>query len=139
VKTLIEYAKSFIGKPYIWGAEGPTGFDCSGLVQEILRSVGEDPKDDQTAQALYNYFSQHNMTAPTAGALVFYGKSIKEITHVAFSIDNFRVIEAGGGGSKCINTAMADHFKGMVRMRPYNHRADQVAIVLPDYINCNKE
>jgi cell wall-associated NlpC family hydrolase len=54
---LIQYAMSFIGVPYRWGGSNPiTGFDCSGLVQEILKSVYMDPPGDQTAEALYQYF-----------------------------------------------------------------------------------
>ena len=141
MKLLIEYAKSFIGKPYIWGAEGPTGFDCSGLVQEILRSVGEDPAGDQTAQALYDHFfdTATKLPEPESGALVFYGKSHKAISHIAFGIDNFRVVEAGGGGHGCINVDAANRINAMVRIRPYNHRKDIVCILLPEYIHCKKE
>ena len=56
MQTLTNYAKSFIGKPYSWAGETPMGgFDCSGLVQTILRSVGLDPAGDQSAQALMDY------------------------------------------------------------------------------------
>jgi cell wall-associated NlpC family hydrolase len=34
------YACSLIGKPYIWGAAGPSGYDCSGLTLAAWRSVG---------------------------------------------------------------------------------------------------
>jgi cell wall-associated NlpC family hydrolase len=141
VKTLIEYAKSFIGMPYIWGAEGVTGFDCSGLVQEILRSIGEDPKGDQTAQELYRIFSKEGDKSEKcqAGALCFYGKSLSFITHVAFGIDNFRVVEAGGGDSTCVDLHSAAKRSAMVRIRPHNHRSDLVAMVMPEYINCKKE
>jgi cell wall-associated NlpC family hydrolase len=33
-------ACSLIGKPYIWGAAGPTGYDCSGLTLTAWGSVG---------------------------------------------------------------------------------------------------
>ena len=36
----VEYALSQIGKPYIWGAEGPTAFDCSCLAQAAYGSAG---------------------------------------------------------------------------------------------------
>lgn len=141
MRTLIEYAKSFIGKPYIWGTEGPTGFDCSGLVQEILRSVGEDPKGDQSAQALHDHFKVHGATTSQclAGAICFYGKSDSSITHVAFAIDNFRIIEAGGGDSTCVDEKSANKKMAMVRMRPYNFRKDLQKMFVPEYINCVKE
>ena len=39
-ELMIEYSKTFIGKPYRWGGEGVLGFDCSGFIQEVLRCVG---------------------------------------------------------------------------------------------------
>jgi NlpC/P60 family len=35
-------AASLIGKPYVWGAEGPRAFDCSGLTQYAYQRVGID-------------------------------------------------------------------------------------------------
>lgn len=36
----VEVAAGLIGKPYVWGAEGPRAFDCSGLTQYVFREVG---------------------------------------------------------------------------------------------------
>ncbi|MEV7792534.1 NlpC/P60 family protein [Streptomyces sp. NPDC087512] len=33
-------ARSALGKPYIWGANGPSGFDCSGLIQWSYAQAG---------------------------------------------------------------------------------------------------
>lgn len=38
--SVVGYAMSRIGCPYIWGAEGPDSFDCSGLVTWVYRQVG---------------------------------------------------------------------------------------------------
>jgi NlpC/P60 family len=35
-------AAGLIGEPYVWGAEGPRAFDCSGLTQYVYREVGVD-------------------------------------------------------------------------------------------------
>ena len=40
VETIIEYAKSKLGCKYVYGAEGPTTFDCSGLTQTAFAQVG---------------------------------------------------------------------------------------------------
>ena len=37
---IIEYAKQFIGVPYVWGGSSPKGFDCSGLVQYVYNHFG---------------------------------------------------------------------------------------------------
>ncbi|MFC8565903.1 NlpC/P60 family protein [Streptomyces sp. NPDC057245] len=39
-KKAIEYATRQLGKPYVWGAEGPDSFDCSGLTSQAWRSAG---------------------------------------------------------------------------------------------------
>jgi cell wall-associated NlpC family hydrolase len=36
----LAYARRQIGKPYVWAAAGPSGFDCSGLVVASFASVG---------------------------------------------------------------------------------------------------
>lgn len=38
--NVVDYAMSRIGCPYVWGAEGPDSFDCSGLVTWAYRQVG---------------------------------------------------------------------------------------------------
>ena len=37
---IVEYAKQFIGVPYVFGGTTPRGFDCSGLVQYVYRHFG---------------------------------------------------------------------------------------------------
>ena len=34
---LVSYAKSLLGKPYVWGAQGPSSFDCSGFTSYVYR------------------------------------------------------------------------------------------------------
>ena len=38
----VEYAYSKLGDPYVYGATGPSSFDCSGLVQAAWASAGVD-------------------------------------------------------------------------------------------------
>lgn len=40
-KKAIEYAMAQVGKPYVWGAEGPSSFDCSGLTSEAWSAAGK--------------------------------------------------------------------------------------------------
>jgi hypothetical protein len=39
---VVDFAASLLGRPYVWGAEGPNAFDCSGLVQYVFAEFGVD-------------------------------------------------------------------------------------------------
>jgi hypothetical protein len=39
---VVDLAASLIGRPYVWGAEGPRSFDCSGLTQFVFQEFGID-------------------------------------------------------------------------------------------------
>lgn len=41
-QTVVNAAKSQIGKPYVWGATGPNAYDCSGLVQYAYSQAGKN-------------------------------------------------------------------------------------------------
>lgn len=39
-RAALSYALRQVGKPYVWGAEGPNAFDCSGLMQAAYAAAG---------------------------------------------------------------------------------------------------
>ena len=39
-RDVVDLAASLIGRPYVWGAEGPEAFDCSGLTQYVYQQFG---------------------------------------------------------------------------------------------------
>ncbi|SHJ44294.1 C40 family peptidase [Fibrobacter sp. UWP2] len=132
--TIADYALKFVGRPYIWGGDGSGkcsgGFDCSGLVLECLLAFGIIPQIDLTAQGIYDIlYNQLIWSSVERGKekpddILFFGKDLKHITHVAIAIGNGLMVEAGGGGSKCKTAATST---GMVRVRPISWRKDLVA------------
>lgn len=136
---LKDYALTFVGLNYKWGGDDPLGgYDCSGLVIELIQSVGLLPHDfDTNAQGLYNHFEAKGVQNSYAvGSLCFYGKAVNKITHVAMLLENtppFRIIEAGGGGSNTNTKTDAEEQNAFVRLRPMKHRQDLVAIIKPFY------
>lgn len=136
MSALIPYALTLALTPYQWGGESPlTGLDCSGLVQELLRSVGMDPPGDQSAQDLYSYFIKNSLMVSKTdlGALIFFGTSVTSITHVAMALNEYQMIEAGGGGRDTLSPQIAAAHNAFVRIRPISNRKDMLAIVMPRY------
>jgi len=131
---LILYALQFVGLPYRWGGDDPIlGYDCSGMLQEILAAAGIAPPGDQTANGLYNHFKKHHAsTERKAGALIFYGDG-KRVSHCGFFVSDNHVIEAGSGNSQTTSPAMAARQNAYVRMRPYNVRKGIMGIFFPLY------
>lgn len=130
-EQMISYSLRFIGVPYIWGGNHPAlGYDCSGFVQEILASVGLDPRGDQSAQTLYTELKQGNWKEGLQpGSLLFFGNGPYQITHVALALSNDQMIEAGGGGHKCIVKEDSIRENAFIRIRPI--RKDLVSAIYP--------
>ena len=80
-------------KPYIWGSEGPSSFDCSGLVYAAYKSAGLGwPNWDRLNSALYSGYTKHvSLNELVPGDLLFYSYkgTISTIHHIT--------IYAGGG------------------------------------------
>lgn len=132
----LEYAKSFLGVPYQWGGASPGGIDCSGLIVEILCSAGVFKHGyDNTAQGIYSDYSKEWPTLLYAmpGALVFYGKGLASISHVALCMDGYRVLEAGGGDESVRSKDDAWRKGAFVRLRPINYRKDFISMLMPRY------
>lgn len=131
-EDLIEsYLWSMIGKPYIWGGQGPIGFDCSGLVVEMLKARGfVSARYDNTSHGLYETTKPGVVHGASCHDLAFFGR-VGRITHVGYCIDSQHMIEAGGGGSKCTTPEAAAKVGAMVRLRPIYSRRDFKGIHRP--------
>jgi cell wall-associated NlpC family hydrolase len=86
------------GKPYVWGAEGPNAFDCSGLVYAAYKAAGLGwPNWDRLNAALYSVATYHvPLTQMQPGDLLFYSYngSIAAIHHISIYAGNNMVWEA---------------------------------------------
>ncbi len=89
---LCQYAKQFLGNPYVWGGVSLTnGADCSGFVLSVFKKYGVSLPHYSGAQA--NSGTKINLSDAKPGDLVFYGKG-QTINHVAIYIGNGQVIHA---------------------------------------------
>lgn len=127
----IWYLRKWLLTPYSWGGNDFYSVDCSGLVIEILKSVGILPHNfDDTAQGLYLRFKSHKLDYMNAGYLVFWFKNGKA-NHVEMAVDEYHVIGASGGGSDTLTIANAVKHDAFVKMRPVGYRGSEYKIVDP--------
>ncbi|HEX2314726.1 MAG TPA: C40 family peptidase [Thermomonospora sp.] len=94
LKKILAYAYAQIGKPYLWGAEGPSAFDCSGLIYAAYRSAGV--KIPRTTFTQWPFGVRVANGAEKAGDLVFFnsgpGSSPNSPGHVGLVVDPKRKI-----------------------------------------------
>lgn len=89
---LCQYAKEFLGNPYVWGGTSLTkGADCSGFVLSIYKKYGISLPHSSRAQA--NCGTKITLAEAQPGDLIFYGKG-QTINHVAIYIGGGQVIHA---------------------------------------------
>jgi cell wall-associated NlpC family hydrolase len=94
VEAAITFAEAQLGKPYVWGGNGPRGYDCSGLVQQAFFRAGIHLPRVSAEQ----YRAVRPITAGELrrGDLLFWSTSSRSsgIHHVAIYLGGGRYIEA---------------------------------------------
>lgn len=98
---LIEYAKSLLGSPYVWGGTSPSGFDCSGFTQYVFKQFGYSL--NRTAASQLNNGVSVSKTELQPGDLVFFSNTYytsAAASHVGIYIGNNQFIHAASGGVK---------------------------------------
>lgn len=90
----IAFAKAQLGEPYVWGAAGPSAWDCSGLMLEAWKQAGVSLPHYSVAQ----YYAGTPISSGDlrAGDLVFWGSSSdpSSIFHVAMYIGGGQIVHA---------------------------------------------
>lgn len=119
-RIAIKAAESKLGDPYVWGAEGPNTFDCSGLVQWAYGKAGlalPRVTDQQFRVGKHISFSQAR-----AGDLLFWRNDPTAphyVSHVAIYLGDGYMIEAPHTGDvvKIIRVPLGSNFAGTVRIQ----------------------
>lgn len=98
-QQIIDYAKTFMGVPYRYGASGPNSFDCSGYTSYIYAHFGYTLNRSASDQ-LSNGTKVASMSELQPGDLVFFndGSTRKAASHVGMYIGNGQFIHASTNG-----------------------------------------
>jgi cell wall-associated NlpC family hydrolase len=108
----VQAAMAQLGDPYVWGADGPTTFDCSGLTMYAWDKAGVSLSHSSKTQASEGRRVSKSQLMP--GDLVFY---YSPISHVAMYIGNGRIVHAPRPG-KPVQTAPLGEMPFNTAVRP---------------------
>ncbi|ROO83836.1 cell wall-associated NlpC family hydrolase [Actinocorallia herbida] len=89
-RTALDYAYKQLGKPYIYGGTGPTGYDCSGLTSKSWAAAGV--AIPRTAASQYNYTASKRVSYENLqpGDLIFFSG----LGHVGMYVGGGEMIHA---------------------------------------------
>lgn len=103
----IQQAVSQVGAPYVWGAEGPNSYDCSGLVKWAYGRSGVSLP--HYSGAMYAMTTRISASQLQPGDLVFWGGGGSE--HVAIYMGGNRLVHAFGAENGVAVTNLAGWWK----------------------------
>ncbi|WP_030756317.1 C40 family peptidase [Streptomyces sp. NRRL F-5135] len=88
-RKAIEFATRQIGKPYVWGAEGPDSYDCSGLTSQAWAAAGRTIP--RTSQEQWRLLPRIDIKDMRPGDLIIYHD---DASHVGMYIGDGAIVHA---------------------------------------------
>ena len=109
-KKVVDLAYKQLGKPYVWGATGPSSFDCSGLTSYVYKN-GANVNLPRTSTEQVNVGKTVSKSNLKPGDLVFFSTTGKGISHVGLYIGDSKMIHAPKPGDNVrIDNINSSHY-----------------------------
>lgn len=99
IEAVIAFAQAQHGDAYVWGGNGPNGWDCSGLVQAAFRSVGINLP--RTTWDMVNLGVPVSRGQLQRGDLVF----MESIGHMGIYVGGNMMVNAASGRTMAVVTS----------------------------------
>jgi peptidoglycan DL-endopeptidase CwlO len=115
--TAVAAARSAIGRPYLYGGNGPSAYDCSGLTVFAMRQAGISLP--RTSYSQFGVGTPVSRAAIQSGDLVFFNASGPGASHVGIATSATTVISATTHGVMEHSIASgywSSHYVGARRM-----------------------
>jgi hypothetical protein len=106
---VVDVAARFIGRPYVWGAEGPKSFDCSGLTQYVFGEFAVDLPRRAISQSRAGEAVGRRLQR---GDLLFFSTDTRRtlVTHVGIYEGSGRMIEASKSAGRVRRSNINDAY-----------------------------
>jgi len=119
VEIIIDYARSLIGSPYLFGGQSPKGFDCSGYMRYVFNNFGVDLP--RTAEEQYNKGREVSEKDARPGDIVAFVTG-DVITHTGIYLGGGKFISSTSSHGVMIDSVhgyyWGEHFHGFCRIIP---------------------
>ena len=112
VNAVLNLAAKQLGKPYVWGAQGPSSFDCSGLTYYVYKNAAGVtlPRVSSDQSRYGTTVSKSNLKA---GDLIFFdtsGPNNGAVSHVGIYVGNGEMIHASSSKEKIVQVSIENSY-----------------------------
>lgn len=121
-ENIEETAKSHLGKTYVWGANGPYTFDCSGFTKSVFREHGiKIPRVSRDQAKVGQIIPMQQLVK---GDLIFFdSKKSSRVSHVGIYLGEGKFIHASSSKKRVVVSKLGSsyytkHFKWGRRLSP---------------------
>lgn len=111
-QQVVEYAKRFIGVPYVYGGNGPSSFDCSGFTKYVYANFGYTLNRTAADQANNGVYVNKSELAP-GDLILFANTSSGYIGHVGIYIGNDQFIHASTNSYEVRIDSLSGHYSSV--------------------------
>jgi len=115
MENAINSLEEQVGKPYVWGANGPEAFDCSGLVRYIYKTeLGKEiPRTSYDQSKFGQAVDKKDLQA---GDLIFFDTMKKgKVSHVGMYVGNNEFIHASNAKSGVKKSKLSGYYEEAYR------------------------
>jgi cell wall-associated NlpC family hydrolase len=108
IHTVVMTARSYMGVPYVWGGEDPSGFDCSGFIQYVYGKHGI--RLPRTADIQFNVGTVVKRGDEKPGDLVFFETYYPGPSHVGIYLGRDYFLHASSSRGVTTDRLSSDFF-----------------------------
>lgn len=108
IHNVIMTGRSFMGVPYVWGGEDPSGFDCSGFIQYVYAKHGINLP--RTADIQFNVGKVVKFGQEKPGDLVFFETYCPGPSHVGIYLGRDYFLHASSSRGVTVDRLSSDFF-----------------------------
>ncbi|WP_371374707.1 C40 family peptidase [Sporomusa aerivorans] len=105
---IVKTAQKYMGVPYVWGGDTPSGWDCSGYTQYVMRESGITIP--RTAAEQFSTGTPVDKANLKAGDLVFFTTYKPGASHVGFYMGDGKFIHASSAAKEVTINSLSESY-----------------------------